>query len=401
MNLLANAQLFVQTLCNDQYLFELAVVNKLLKRYTFYGIGSRLDTLIRIPPIREIIIVIYPIFFIIYLLYKTVVSIIRVVFTHNIHVQNDEFFLATTNFSNSLNNRINKYAPETCWILNENVQALNYNISSHKYIRLWNLLSIKDVISSALSSFLSYILVCKRFGFFYMLCSLNAYRWLLYWQACKYIPSCASIYFIEQKDRWAFLVDHIKCKNKTLIQHGTEVVNCSKEIALSSNYQPLNGHIGKWTQNVPYKLKTLTSVISFSSIETLAIKQAILDCDPKFTISGYGFKTYDLDSERFSILIIAHSGIYFETEKKIIEECQRVPVSLYVKNHPTQSNEPYFNLLNKYDFIFLTEQKFPHVNLVVSYDSTLANEYKSVGIDVIYHTEHSVEKIIDIIRARL
>lgn len=401
MNCFTDAKLFVKTLCNDQYLFDTALTDKLLERYVFYGLNSRYNKPFRMPLIRWIMVVIYPIGLFFFLLYKTMMSVIKVLLTPKECLYNDEYFLATTNFSASINYRVNKYAPNTIWILNENVCANNYNISSHKSIKILSLISIKDILSSLISSLISYILICKQYGCFYMLCSLNAFSWLLYWHACQYIPSKSSIYFIDHKDRWAFLVDHTKCINKTLIQHGTEIAKCPKEYALLSNYLPLNDKKVEWTQNVPNKLKTLTRVISFSSDEASALKQAILDCNPEFVVSGYDFKTDALDSEKFSILIIAHRGVYFEIEKKIIEKCQNIPVVLYVKNHPTQSNDSYFNLLNKYKFIFLTEQKFPHVNLVISYDSTLANEYKSVGIEVIYHTEHSIEEIVDIIKARL
>ena len=68
-------------------------------------------------------------------------------------------------------------------------------------------------------------------------------------------------------------------------------------------------------------------------------------------------------------------------------------IDIYVKNHPTQSNELYLKLQEDSIFTFIKGQRFPHVNLVITYDSTLAHEYRSVGIEVLYPTMLSLHEI--------
>ena len=93
---------------------------------------------------------------------------------------------------------------------------------------------------------------------------------------------------------------------------------------------------------MPNKYTTIDCVISFSEKEKEAMKLSILDCETEFTIIGFDFETYSLDSNRYSVLIIAHSGLYFEKEASIIKSLQNLDVDIYVKNHPTQSNEGYY-----------------------------------------------------------
>lgn len=399
MKIVHDARLFVQTLYNDQYLFEYAIAQEQCKRNTFWGVGDNYDRYINRSFVKHSFIVIYPLLFILLLLLRSFETTFRILFRRRRSLEEREYFIAATNFSKSINDRINKHIPNVCWILNENVAADNYNIAGNRYVESYNLLSLRDVVSSAISSFVAYVLICRKFGTFYMLCSLNAYRWLLFWHACQNISFESSIYFINQKDRWAYLEDHILCEQKTLIQHGSEVLNCSKEKVELCGLLTLKE--GGSTQCLPYRYRTLTRVITLSSNEIAALMQSIVDCTPEFIVGGYNFETYPLGTDKYTVLIIAYSGIYLDTESKIIEGCQNLSIELYVKNHPTQSNDYYYKLLDKYKFHFLTEQKFPQVDLVVTYDSTLAHEYKSIGIEVLYHTELSVENIIDIIKGRV
>ena len=100
-------------------------------------------------------------------------------------------------------------------------------------------------------------------------------------------------------------------------------------------------------------------------------------------------------------MIICHSGLYFDKEVEIIKALKDFDIDLYVKNHPTQTNEGYERLEKSCRFTLISGQKFPHVNLVITYDSTLAHEYQSVGVEVLYHTFISTEQIKKIIKNRL
>ena len=393
MSIINDAELFVGTLQNDKYLYEDALKLGLVKPMAFYGIPYRLNNLLSNSVVRYAFIALYPILFLFLLLY----SFIRSVFKHSkcVQLNSGSYFIAATNFSKSINNRVNKHIGDACWILNDGVEVRNYNITSGKYVKCFELVSFIDLVSAACSSLLVLFLICRKYGAFYITNSLNAYKWLVYWHACRRVPEEAAIFFVNHKDRWAFLEDHIHCKSKTLIQHGSEIGNCSDSVAVARGMIRVPGG---WTQDVPYKYRTLKQVIALSDSEVEALKRSLIDCNTEFIDGGYGFETYDLKSDRYSVLIIAHSGIYIEKELQIIEEMQKLPIDIYIKNHPTQRNDAYTCVAERENIILITEQRFPHVNLAVAYDSTLAHEYQSVGIPVIYHTKSSVDEIIELVK---
>ena len=397
MSIINDAELFVGTLQNDKYLYEDALKFGLVKPMAFYGIPYRLNNLLSNSVVRYAFIVLYPILFLFLLLY----GFIRSVFKHSkcVQLNSGSYFIAATNFSKSINNRVNKHIGDACWILNDGVDAHNYNITSGKYVKCFELVSFIDLVSAACSSLLVLFLICRKYGAFYITNSLNAYKWLVYWHACRRVPEEAAIFFVNHKDRWAYLEDHIVCSNKTLVQHGTEVSNCSEVLASKRSILPVEG--GGWTQDMPYKYRTLSKVIAFSEKEISAMNLSIIGCNPVFVVGGYGFETYKLTTDRFSVLIIAHSGLYFDKECEIIKNLSALPIDLLVKNHPIMSNDAFIALGRSYKFNLITEQRFPHVDMVITYDSTLAHEYMSVGVDVLYHTQHTIEEIIKYINSRI
>lgn len=400
MNIISDAKLFVLTLKNDKYLHEDAILLGIRRKLCFYGIPQGINKYIDNPLAKSVLVILFPFFLLIIVLIRFIYSIFVNCLCKKEKLNGGEYFIATSNFSKSINNRINKYIRNACWLLNDGINSSDYLIPSKKYIYSLHVVNIRDLFSAFAGVFFSYFLILKQFGSYYMLRSLNAFQWLLFKKACDKIPFDSSIFFIDHKDRWAYLEDHIDCKLKTLIQHGSEISNCLENIAKIRELKPVPG--GGWAQNnIPSKFKTLTKVIAFSDKEISAIKISLIDCSPEYKIGGYDFETYPLGSEKFSVLIIAFSGDFFEIESQIIKELQDFPIDIYVKNHPTQSNEQYVNLKSKFRFNLLTEQRFPHVNCVITYDSTLAHEYKSVGIEVLYHTILSIEKIKKTIKKQL
>lgn len=395
-NIISDAKLFVGTLENDKYLYEDAILSGVRTKTVFWGIPQNVDKYLLNRLCKVGFIAVYP-FALIVLVGKNFIqkSICNLCHRKRILFE-DEYFLASTNFSKSINNRINKHIKKSCWLLNDGVNPNDYVIPSGKYIYSQQLINIPDIFSASIGTFIAYILICKQYGFFYMLCSMNAFKWLMYWKACKKIPVESSLYFINHKDRWAFLEDHINSKNKTLIQHGTETDNCSDIIAKKRALHPIAG--GGWTQNMPYKYQTLSRVIAFSEREISAMKLSVIRCEPEFVVSGYSFETYPLKSDNFSVLIIAYSEYYFDIEFQILKALQDFPIDIYIKNHPTQSNVRYESIRKKMRFTLLKEQCFPQVNCVIAYNSTLAHEYSSVGVEVIYHTIYSIDEIKRIIK---
>lgn len=398
MKILDESLLFLETLRNDKYLYEDAAHIGLNNQRSFYGISNRVEKILSLPLLKWILIVSFPLLLLLYIIYFCIQFLIRMIISNHITLDDGEYFIAATPFSKSINSRVNKHVGDACWIMNSNNNHAHYDIKSGSYVSCLQLINIKDIFTASFGTILVYVLLMRKYGSFYMLDSLNAFQWLVLYRACACIPSASHVYFINQKDRWAYLEDKIECAHKTLIQHGTERINCSKEEA---NHRGLLPVANSYVHNIPNRYHTLERVITLSNQEIEALKKSILACQPLFVIGGYDFETYPLNNGRFSVLIISHSGLYFEKEIEIIQSLQDLDIDIYVKNHPTQSNDGYKELAKSCNFILITEQKFPHVNIVITYDSTLAHEYRSVGIEVLYHTFLSTEEIKEIVNSRL
>ena len=398
MRLLDESVLFLETLRNDKYLYEDDIHIGFNNQRVFYGISNKLDGIFRLPLLKWILIIFYPLLLMLYVFLSFVMLLVRIVKSKHVTLADGNYFIAATPFSKSINSRVNRHIGDACWIMNYNNNHSAYDIKSGMYVSCLQLINIKDIFASTFETIIVYVLLMQKFGPFYMLDSLNALQWFVFYRACKQIPSTSHIYFINHKDRWAFLEDKIECAHKTLIQHGTERIYCSKDEAARRGLLPVGCY---YVHNIPNRYHTLNKIITLSDQETEALKNSILDCHPFFIVGGYGFDTYSLNSERFSVLIICHSGVYFDKEIEIIKSLQDLDIDIYVKNHPTQTNKGFEELARSCEFTLITEQKFPHVNLVVTYDSTLAHEYQSRGVEVLYHTFLSTEKIKEIIINRL
>ena len=398
MRLVDEPMLFLETLRNDKYLYEDTIHIGLNNQRTFYGISNKIDGFLRLPCLKWTFIIFYPILLLMYVLLSFLMILVRNVISKHITLESGNYFIAATPFSKSINSRVNRHVGDACWIMNCYNNFRRYDIISGNYVSCIQLINIKDVFAVTFEVLIVYVLLMQKYGAFYMLESFNALQWFLLYRACRQIPATSHIFFINHKDRWAYLEDKLECVHKTLIQHGTERIYCSKEEAERRGLIPVGCY---FVHNIPNRYHTLNKIITLSEQENEALKKSILDCHPSFVVGGYGFETYSLNSKRFSVLIICHSGLYIDKEVEIIKALKDFDIDLYVKNHPTQTNEGYERLEKSCRFTLISGQKFPHVNLVITYDSTLAHEYQSVGVEVLYHTFISTEQIKKIIKNRL
>ena len=331
---------------------------------------------------------IFPILYIIYILYNGVVSFMKIVGSKSVNISQGTYFLATDNFSPTLNDKIIRNTQDAVWILNANVQADNYRITSNKYYSVYELTSIKDLIKVCTNSFFVLFDVYRKLGSYYILFTLNSFKWLLYKSAVDKIPYDSTIYFLDHKDRWALLEDKLKVKNKILIQHGIEITSNYHKSFLS-----VNG--SGYCFNMPYKFSTVTKVLAFSETDFKSLCLSILSNVPAKEIIGFGFALDEISHERFSVLIIGEVALYSFKEKEIIERLQNSQIDIYLKNHPKNDSSFYKRLQQSLSFNLIEGRFFPNVDLVISYESTLASEYSSAGIEVVYHTRESIEDIVE------
>lgn len=377
---------FIETSKNDIYL---AKMNNIVfnKRNKFLFNDCKIPFLQKTVFFSVILKLVFPLLYLIFILINTLKVFIMIISSKSKEIPAGCYFLATDNFSPSLNEKILKIAKQAVWILNVNVSAKNYKISNNFY-SVYELLSIQDLVKIFYNSMIVLFFVYRELGSYYILFTLNSFKWFLYKSATEKIPHNSTIYFIDHKDRWALLEDKLKVRNKILIQHGTEIINNFFEGCFSIIK-------GSYCHNLPYKFKTLTKVFTFSELEFKALCLSILSNVPEKEIRGYDFRTDEIPHDKFAVLIIGHHYIYGNFEKLLIERLQIYDIYLYVKNHPTDKPAFYFKLQQTNKFIIVNNNSFPNVDLVISYESTLAFEYNSIGKEVVYHTKNNIEEIIN------
>ena len=232
MSLIKEAKLFVKTLRNDKFLYEDAILHGIRKRRAFWGISGKIDSLAHSSVFQCLLIAFFPFLLMMYVIIEFLRTTIRIKNIKKVTLTDDSYFIAATIFSRSINNRINKHIGDACWILNCNDSPEKYEIKSGKYVSCYQLVSVSDALSSGIETIIAYVLICKQYGTFYMLDTINAFTWFLFYRACENIPENSKIFFFDHKDRWAFLENQICCKHKTLIQHGTEIISCSENDAI-------------------------------------------------------------------------------------------------------------------------------------------------------------------------
>lgn len=379
-------KLYLQTLYNDIYQ-STSIGLRYGKRDRYLFGDSRLPSFIQ----RNIFILytmsfVFPLLYFIYLMIAFFKALYKIIYTNSCELYEGSYFMATGNFSYSLNLKINRYASLADWIINSDIMQNKYSIPN-KCFSIYSLVTIKELIEVFCDSVVILFCIYRKYGKYYELFALNSFNWLLYKKSVDKIPYNSVVYFIDHKDRWALLEDKLRVKDKILIQHGTE-------ISTQNNNLTIEFSKGRYCQNLPYKFHTLTKIYAFSEIEFEAIIHSIVACMPMKIIAGFDFVMDDISIEKYSILIVGHAFYYGDIEKELLERLQCEDITVYLKNHPTQNPDFYLPLMNLYKFIFVNENFFPKVNLVISYESTLANEYQSVGVEVVYHTKKSIDEIL-------
>lgn len=377
---------FIETSKNEIYLEQ--ITKEAYNKGNKYLFNDR-----KIPVLQKTVLfavvlkIVFPFLYVFYILYNVLVSFIKVIGSKSVKIPQDNYFLAADNFSPTLNDKIVRNARNAVWILNANVKVNNYRIINNKYYSVYELISIKDLISVCVDSFFVLFDVYKELGRYYILFTLNSFKWLLYKSAVDKIPCNSTIYFLNHKDRWALLEDKLKVKNKILIQHGIEIISDYHRSFLSVD--------GKgYCQNMPYKFSTVTKVLAFSEIDFKSLCLSILSNVPAKEIIGFGFALDEISHEKFSILIIGEVSLYGSKEKEMIERLQNPQIEIFLKNHPKNDSSYYKKLQHTLSFNLIEGQFFPNVDFVISYESTLALEYSSTGVEVAYHTRESIEDII-------
>lgn len=183
------------------------------------------------------------------------------------------------------------------------------------------------------------------------------------------------VYYTALIDRRAFLFGNLKCK-VIFLQHGK--VNELEDTRFMIK-------IGKAEEG--YFIDEHQRDLCYGQ---LFYNEPIAHFLPSFEFSSNHLL---INNGKKNVLLVCNH-LFFDIEKTIISMMMnKEDVNLYIKPHPGDEPTTYKNLVGDRGVI-LGKKDFPHVDLVISYDSTLAIEYQSVGVPVIYHSkENYIEQI--------
>ena len=193
------------------------------------------------------------------------------------------------------------------------------------------------------------------------------------------IATNSTIYFANQSDKYANLLDALPTGPKILLQHG---------IALN------------WDK-LPCPLNNINTFYAISNQTWQDAFENILTNSPDIKFFNSTIQLSDLKNKRKSVLIISNVE-YYNQEVEMLKALMNIDMEVYLKRHPGFTNDQcYRDLQKKYKFNYLTDKIFPKVDFVISYFSTLAFEYMTYDISVyIYNTkeEYNSEKMIEKIK---
>ena len=386
-----NVSLYLDALKNDIYLSKCDEEIWGVKDNWFFKDSSLPFKLTKYSAL--IVGLLFPFIYVCFVLLNFIKSFIYRLLYKKIILDKKSYFLAVDNFSLSIQKRVQTYATNAIWICNTRFSKSRYD-NLGDTISIYSIASGIDILMSSFESICLLYKIYRVYGRYYILYALNGFDWFVYKRVLDNMPVDATIYFFNQKDRWAIMEDSLEVRSKILIQHGTEIIH-KKEPCLKEFRK------GLYCYDMPIKSKTLTEVYALSEDEYDAMKNAIFDSNPKKHIIGIQFNPTPLKTSKFSVLIVGLAGAFDNVESKLLEMLTTLNVDIYLKNHPTKDPHFYDNLLEKYQFNFINSNFFPLVDLVISYESTLALEYESVGVDVIYHTNNTLDEIENYIKGEI
>lgn len=267
------------------------------------------------------------------------------------------------------------------WLIPLSEQNLNNRLEGKRIHTVLESISIVDLISSLLLSFVAILCATVKNHFCYVFRNHVSLEFFLTYYYFKRIPKSTTLYFSNQIDRWSTLFDQAPQSSKVLLQHGIEDPEA----------------------NWPVKLKNTSVLYALSKEESVNVVNAVFDKQPEVRILAPTIKLSDMgDQKNFKVLIVGYpEGRLFEKEKELIRKLQNPRIIVFLKLHPGKEDiSQYEVLLKTYNYVLIKDQRFPKVDLVLSYLSTLAVEYQACGIKVLQYSKYSVDEMVNYIYER-
>jgi len=213
--------------------------------------------------------------------------------------------------------------------------------------------------------------------------SLKAFDWYLVKLSVDMFKPMRELLFCNENDRWFFLFESFNDCRRTMLQHG---VLPSREV-------------------VEHPLMTSCRETHIDTVYCFNEQQAELF---GLMIRHIGLFKYftprielqTVDSTQMTVLLIGNSSMFADREESLIRGIMTsgIQIKMFVKPHPAHSVGVYMRLKREYSFTLIDDQYFyPLCDVVLSYKSSLAEEYKLRGVDVVDFTEIGTAGAIDVL----
>lgn len=327
-----------------------------------------------------------PCVLLVYWLYQTVkYLLIKLLLTRKRYTSFDKLYINT---DNGLKTAVQKN------IIQENEFVLEFpyrfiaDITCEK-INITEIASYTVILFSIIDCAKSLIIFAKKKGFSSFIYLFTSFEYFLLYNSLSNINYIGEILISNQKDRWAYMIGSLNFKNKTIIQHGTVIAKGSP-VEYMNSYVSYSSIDKIMYLNIPYKLTGFNKIISFTPLEYkfMLLSEHRLESKIHNECVGYKLKLSSLTSDRKSILIIGNSNQYSCEEKQLIQYFKNnIDFELFLKPHPVFSKSIYNEYMKIGGFVLLADDIYPKVDYVISYYSTLALEYESLGVEVIYYSD--------------
>ncbi|MGE8518571.1 MAG: hypothetical protein ACN6OM_18295 [Alcaligenes nematophilus] len=262
------------------------------------------------------------------------------------------------------------------WITTNKVQPRNKN--GRNYIDITELYSFKEIFYSFFLSLAGCLaLFFDKKSSLWALQGYTSYSWFLNRISLASIKA-ENFFMAEHYDRWAVLADTlISGKNLSshliLVQHGTlKGLNSEKP-------EPLF---------LPYRLSNITKLYCYNQEDYLFFQNFVLSKEKTDNTVAYYYtpainlKKINNAKHTLSLLIVGHPSCE-DFHREIFKILSNDEINIIYKSHPRSPSSPEVTTAGW--IIWHDKESFPQVNVVISYPSTLVEEYRAAGIDVIVH----------------
>ncbi|GEM_PF-1722154 len=255
-------------------------------------------------------------------------------------------------------------------------------------------ISIKSLFVNYFISLKAIFEVAINYGYKNILYASHALEWFILYDALNspQFNKDQTIYFSNQKDRWAILYDNIDFKNKVLVQHGTNIIKVLNSKLLE--YFKYVEEYNSYALIVPVRYNTINRLVAFTEEEAKHLFIGEFNTLPtEINYSGYylTISNWPIKTNKTLILLIGNINSFYNQEKFIVENLDERKFELLVKPHPLSSKKEFEAVYNQCTVVDIN----PKVDIVISYNSTLAYEYMSLGFKVmIYDTIENAQQIV-------